>query len=440
MTYTPDEIATAIILEGQTARTTGTPEVIHPVITPRGIQIALATAIVESADQDLANPDDPASEAIPNDGDGTDHASEGDFQQQPPWWGTVQERMDPRLSAAMFYQHLAKLNYNDPNTSPGTFAQDVQGSAFPLRYDQEFAAAVAQYNRLAGQPPEPPVTDPNKPSYNEFPLPCENSQDRNGTTVDLVLLHTEEGGGGNSAAEDLANFLISTTGGSNPVSYHRTLSQASDGGVTVVDCVDTDQACWAVGNSNNRSINMCFAGSYAAWTRDQWMEQSNAIDVAAYLAVQDCLKYGIPLRVIVPYSAPGGVADHRYCTDYLKDGNTHTDVGGPLQAPWTNFPWDFFEASFVKYATGSPAPTPAPGGFDMLSAQQQQDMYNWTMWTYAQLQGFNPAMVQLSLPGCTPTPIGEGWPQLGQNPDGKNLTAIDAIADIKDGVTLPKTP
>jgi hypothetical protein len=360
MTYrTPDQVASEFIAEGRRRN-----------ITERGIVICISTGIVESALTVYANSKVPASLLLPHDAVGSDGFSVGPLQQQVVmgangwWWGDAATCMDPTSSCGLFYDRLVNLDYNGPN-SPGSYAQAIQQSAYPDRYDQEMSAAQAIYNRLAGAPVTPP--DPNKPSYNEFPLPCENSQDRNGTTVDLVLLHTEEGGGGNSAAEDLANFLISTTGGSNPVSYHRTLSQASDGGVTVVDCVDTDQACWAVGNSNNRSINMCFAGSYAAWTRDQWMEQSNAIDVAAYLAVQDCKKYNIPLRVIVPYSAPGGVADHRYCTDYLKDGNTHTDVGGPMGPPWTGFPWDVFAAAITKYATGTPppptpVPAPIPGG------------------------------------------------------------------------------
>jgi LysM repeat protein len=162
MTYTPDEVARDIITEGQNARTDGTPETLHDVITPRGIQIALATAIVESGDRVLANPNVPESENFPNDGDGFDHSSAGPFQQQHNFgWGTVAEEMDPRLSAAMFYNHLANLDYNDPNTSPGTFAQDVQGSAFPDRYDQHFDEAVAQYNRLIGSVNSPaPVVAP----------------------------------------------------------------------------------------------------------------------------------------------------------------------------------------------------------------------------------------------------------------------------------------
>jgi hypothetical protein len=52
---------------------------------------------------------------------------------------------------------------------------------------------------------------------------------------------------------------------------------------------------------------------------------AKAIDVAAYLAVQDCQKRGIPIKVIKPpyLSDPPGISDHRYCTDHLKDGNTH---------------------------------------------------------------------------------------------------------------------
>ncbi len=181
----------------------------------------------------------------------------------------------------------------------------------------------------------------NRPDFNEFAIWSPSNQDRNGTKIDLFLLHTQEGGGGNSAAEDLAKYLGNPA---NQVSYHYTISQAADGGVTVVDVVDTDLASWSVLSANNRSINLCFAGSRAAWTRDQWMKQANAIDVAAYLAVQDARKYGFDPKVITPPYAGRlpGISDHRYVTQVLKDG-THTDVGD-------NFPWDVFAAAVAKYA------------------------------------------------------------------------------------------
>lgn len=196
-----------------------------------------------------------------------------------------------------------------------------------------------------------PVTDPNRPDYNEYAMWSSSSQNRGGTKVDLFLLHTQEGDGN---ADSLARFLQNPA---NEVSYHYTVSEDyNDHGVTVCDVVDTDDASWSVLSANNRSINLCFAGSRAGWSRDQWMKQSHAIDVAAYLAVQDCRKYQIPLVVIGTggnYSpARAGVADHQYVTQVLKDG-THTDVG-------PGFPVDYFTDRFNFYASGQPAPAPTP--------------------------------------------------------------------------------
>lgn len=189
----------------------------------------------------------------------------------------------------------------------------------------------------------------NRPDFNEFPIWSANSSDR-GAKVDCFLIHTQEGGGGNSAAEDLAKWFENANG----VSYHYVVSQASDGGVTVVDCVDTDQMSWSVLSANGRSINLCFAGSKAAWSREQWMKQSKAIDVAAFLAVQDAKKYGFPTTVIAPpYTGRiPGISDHRYVTKVLKDG-THTDVGD-------QFPWDYFAERVKFWAAGGAAAPPKP--------------------------------------------------------------------------------
>lgn len=203
-----------------------------------------------------------------------------------------------------------------------------------------------------------------RPDFNEFANWCPNNESRDGTTIDALLVHTQEGAeNDDNAALDLSNFCIASADTNNPVSYHRAVRQASDGGVTVVNMVDLSVACWAVGNSNLRSINSCFAGSDAAWTRTQWLTQSKAIDVMAYLTVRDAITVGMdPTRIT--FGAPNGtgynldppvVSDHRYCTDYLKDGNTHVDVGD-------NFPADLYKASILKYwaAANQEAPTPAP--------------------------------------------------------------------------------
>ncbi|MEC4869500.1 hypothetical protein R2361_01640 [Mycobacteroides chelonae] len=156
-----------------------------------------------------------------------------------------------------------------------------------------------------------PATD-NRPDFNEFPLFLSgNSHDRNVNDVDLWLMHTQEPPKGsdnrNDAALELRNYLESTKGGGNPVSYHYTGSMANDGGTTVVDCIDTDEASWSVGNSNDRSINFCFAGTRSDWTRQQWLDnERGTIEAAAYLFVQDCAKYPkLKARVLAPnYSAP----------------------------------------------------------------------------------------------------------------------------------------
>ena len=193
---------------------------------------------------------------------------------------------------------------------------------------------------------------------------------RAGTKVDLWLIHTQEGNGN---ADSLAHYLQGNVG----VSYHYTISEdVNDRGVTVCDVVDTDLASWSVLTANNRSINLCFAGSRTAWTRAQWMQQSRAIDVAAYLCVKDCLRYGIPVKVMPwgKYSSPGGITDHHYVTQYLGIG-THTDCG-------PNFPWDYFTQRIQYYVDAlkptPPPPTPPPDPGPVGPADDQLTM-RWNM-------------------------------------------------------------
>lgn len=212
----------------------------------------------------------------------------------------------------------------------------------------------------------------NRPAFNEFPLWSPNHSDRRGVKIDAIFLHTSEGGGGNAAAEDLAKYFTSA----NRVSYHYTGSQASDGGVTVVDCVDTDQASWSVLSANPRSINYCFAGSRAAWTREEWIAKAGkVIDVFAYLIVQDCRKYGIPIKIVAPPYTDRipGISDHHYVTKVLGDG-THTDVG-------PNFPWDRLKASVNKYAnpTQEKPPVTQPTGPKPVGPADDQLTLRWNM-------------------------------------------------------------
>ena len=135
--YTPDQINLGIIAEGERRG-----------ITEKGICIAIATGLVETNSTMYANHADPESLTYPHDAIGSDANSVGVFQQRDPWWGTCYDRMHVEPSAGMFYAELVKHDYNSDAHSPGWYAQQVQQSAYPDRYDERYPEACAIYDRL----------------------------------------------------------------------------------------------------------------------------------------------------------------------------------------------------------------------------------------------------------------------------------------------------
>ena len=111
--------------------------------------LGVACAVVETGPgviRNLYNVRAPGSqECVPNDGPGHDGSSCGIFQQQNfAEWGTVQQRMNPKQAAGMFFDHLARMVPNWRNIEPGSAIQAVQRSAFPDRYSAQIAWATAQ--------------------------------------------------------------------------------------------------------------------------------------------------------------------------------------------------------------------------------------------------------------------------------------------------------
>lgn len=155
--YTKDGVAQAFIDEG---RRRG--------ITPRGQVIAIATGLVESNLTVYANRKVPESMNLPHDAVGSDGMSVGALQQQVVmgngwWWGDARTCMDPTSSVGLFYDRLVKLDYNNPSKSAGSFAQAIQRSSFPDRYDQRMGEAQAIYDRLTRGAPAPPPPPPPAP-------------------------------------------------------------------------------------------------------------------------------------------------------------------------------------------------------------------------------------------------------------------------------------
>jgi hypothetical protein len=123
-------------------------------ITPKGIKIALAVELVESNLTMYANRNVPESLNFPHEKVGSDHDSTGLFQQRQAW-GPLAETMDPTLSARLFFlgghagqRGLTDFDYNSAARTPGGWAQAVQVSAFPDRYDERYAEAERIYDRL----------------------------------------------------------------------------------------------------------------------------------------------------------------------------------------------------------------------------------------------------------------------------------------------------
>lgn len=101
----------------------------------KGVTIAVATAIQESGLRNL---------------DHGDRDSVGLFQQRTSQgWGTVEQIMDARYSATMFYKALAKVSgWEDLRVTEA--AQAVQRSGFPEAYAAHEAESRAWANALGG--------------------------------------------------------------------------------------------------------------------------------------------------------------------------------------------------------------------------------------------------------------------------------------------------
>jgi len=378
-------------------------------ITPRGIVIGFATVSVECDWIMYANAKVPESLDLPHERVGSDGKSVGLFQQQVVWgngawwWGDASDCMDPYRSARMFFQRLAKRNYTTGDA--GSHAQAVQGSAFPDRYAERMGEAQQLYDRIANDTPN---EDGNvaKPDFREINVMGKARSGRGGARVTNFLLHTQEG---NGSAESLAAYLNNTNNG---VSYHYTVR---DG--VVCDVVDTDSASWSVLSANSYTINLCFAGSRAAWSRQQWLDIERDLEIAAYLAVQDCRKYGFATDVITrPYRRADGISDHRYVTECLGIGN-HTDVGD-------GFPWDVFARYVRKYTNG----------------ESEDDMQLTD--EFVNYKGIRVSIKDLLWwldrhASETAEQLGP-WEQLGENDKGEPLRLVDAVAEVKSDVAAIK--
>jgi hypothetical protein len=259
---------------------------------------AIACSKVESDHIMWANEKDPHTKDYPYQRISRDQNSAGIYQQRFPWWddpstddfGGSSDRMDVFRSTKMFITSLLKQkpNYHD---NPGEAIANVQQCApqYRYRYATQMADSWARFNRLKNAAmapasgititPIPEVYAAPKPLFTELDFMTGGGRSSRSRPIINFFLHTEEG---NASAEGLAKFC----NGSNGVSYHYTLRNR-----ILCDVVDTDWSSWSVLDANVFSINLCFAGSRAAMSREEWLKREDDIAIAAWIAVQDCRKY-----------------------------------------------------------------------------------------------------------------------------------------------------
>lgn len=243
-------------------------------------------------------------------------------------WQTRAWSSGAREPAAVLYQRVI-----DTASNPGPKVDGVTVDVSDILADD-----YGQW-QSASEPPKEPEKEAlvaSKPAYQEIPMMGNSRSSRHGARVRNFLWHTQEA---DSSAVDLAKWLNNP---GNNASYHYTVR---DG--TVVDVVDTDYAAWSVLDANPYTINLCFAGSFASWSREQWLQRENDIAIAVWLSLQDCAKYDFGHTLIPPpYVRQDGISDHKYVTNCLGIG-THTDVG-------PNFPWDVAAHYIDVYTSQAP--------------------------------------------------------------------------------------
>jgi peptidoglycan DL-endopeptidase CwlO len=216
----------------------------------QGALIALITGLAESGLRVLANPNDPAGNAFPSQGVGSDHASLGIFQQQP-WWGTASQRMDPVASTNIFLDHLLAI----PNWQvllPWQVAQQVQASAFAdgSNYHAQMDQAVSILNAVKadsatlkcggigiGQLPSGPVSQYGLPAGYTAPDGTSPAAAAAVTSALSELGKPYVFGASGPAAYDCSGLMVAAWAAGGHAMSRTTYSQIHDGTATTESLV-----------------------------------------------------------------------------------------------------------------------------------------------------------------------------------------------------------
>lgn len=188
------------------------------------------------------------------------------------------------------------------------------------------------------------ITDINPNSYRPRGLPSPL----------WIACHTSESA---SRVRDLNRFCKG-----NQVSYNRLVDDRD-----ILVAVEDPNAPWAASGANKYAYHLCWSASFAAWSRNQWLDPDaanngineraalrNGAKVIAYWITKSRAEgRPIPNTWIGGAGIPwgrNGICGHH---DFGTWGGGHHDPG-------PNFPKDVLLADIQELLTGRPAPIPVP--------------------------------------------------------------------------------
>lgn len=97
--------------------------------------------------------------------------------------------------------------------------------------------------------------------HNAQPIWSPNRYVNAATDCRWLVIHTQQG---RSSARGLANYCRNPSAG---VSYHDAIDE-----LEMIQMVRYQDAPWSAANANTVAEHMCFGGSFAEWTTEQWLD------------------------------------------------------------------------------------------------------------------------------------------------------------------------